>query len=70
MESKIRTKARVKILLEISLSDTWGGDCPLSQVHKQAKDSAMNIVSQRIASSERNIRIVGKPEAVAIMVEE
>lgn len=67
---RIKTKARVRVLLEVSLSDIWGSDCLLDQVYKQSKDSAINIISQKIAGSERDIRIVTKPEVVAIIVEE
>ena len=69
MDKKIKTMARVKILLEIDLSDIWGGDCPLSQVHKQASDEARGIISRMIESSPR-MRMIGKPEPVAILVEE
>ena len=69
-KSKVRTKARVRILLEICLADTWGGDCPLSQVYKQSKDSANSIISQKIASSMKYIKMIGKTEVEAILVEE
>ena len=70
MANKIRTKARVRILLEIALPTVWEGDCPLDQVYKQSKDSARNIIAQAIANSGRNIRLVGTPETEAILVEE
>ena len=70
MNEKIKSKARVRLLLEISLSDTWDGDCPLSQVYKQAKDSAANIVSQKISGSMKDIRVIGEAEVVAILIEE
>ena len=70
MEEQIKTTARVKVLLEISLPDLWGSDCLLSQVHKQAEDSAMNIISQKIVGSRENIRIIGKPESMAIIIKE
>ena len=67
METKIRTTARVRILLEVSLSDTWGEDCTISQVHKQSKDSALNIVSQMISGSMRNVKPIGEPKVEAII---
>ncbi len=67
---KVRTKARVRVLLEIALPDVWGGDCMLDQVYKQSKDSARNIISQKITASMKDIRIIGKPEVEAILVEE
>ena len=70
MEKQIKTTARIKVLLEVSLPDLWGDDCLLSQVHKQAEDSAINIISQKIVGSRKDIRIIGKPESVAIIVKE
>ena len=70
MTDEVKTKARVRVLLEVTLSDVWGGDCQLSQVHKQAKDSARNILSQAITSSMRDIRMIGEPEVTTIIVEE
>ena len=66
----MKTKARVKVLLEIYLPDVWGADCTLDQVFKQSKDSARNIISQKIGSSLKDIRIAGEPEVRAILVEE
>ena len=70
MTDKIKTMARVRVLLEVSLSDTWGGDCRLDQVYKQAGNTARNIVSQAITNSMKDIRIIGEPEATAIIVKE
>ena len=69
MDKPIKANARVKVLLEVSLSDSWDMDCQLNQVYKQAKDSAINIVSQKIAGGNKNIRIIGEPEIVAVLVE-
>ncbi len=64
----IKTKARVRILVEIELEDVWGGDCQLSQVYKQSTDCAMNRI--RSIGGGQGIRVIGKPEPVAILVEE
>lgn len=36
MEHKISVTARVRVTLDIPLSGSWGGECSLEQVHKQA----------------------------------
>lgn len=69
LNNKIKTKARVRVLLEIHLPDTWGGDCALEQVYKQSKDSARNMISQKIAGT-KDIKIIGEPEITAILTEE
>ncbi len=68
--SKIKTKVHVRVLLEICVPDTWSEDCPLSQVYKQAKDSAKNIIYQTISSSLKDIKIIGEAKAEAILIEE
>ena len=68
MGEKTKATAHVKVLLEIVLPDIWGVDCTLGQVYKQAEDSAINIISQQIAASTKNMQITGKPVVTAILV--
>ena len=70
MKKPIQSRARVKVLLEISLPDRWDDDCLISQVYKQAKDSAINVISQQISRSMSDIKMIGDVEVVAILVEE
>jgi hypothetical protein len=39
MERLVAT-ARVEVVLEVNVRDSWGGDCPIDQVHRQAKEAA------------------------------
>ncbi len=39
-EGKVRTRARATITIEFPLSDVWGPDAPLEQVHRQGVESA------------------------------
>lgn len=43
---KTKATARVRITVEVSADGSWGGDCTLEQVRKQAMDAAV----QRLAS--------------------
>lgn len=47
IEPRIKTKARVRVTLDIDVDDVWGADCPMRQVYSQAIESARN----RIASA-------------------
>lgn len=70
MDRKVKAKARVSVLLEVSLSDTWGSDCQLDQVYKQAKDSAMNMIHRKMTGGgQRDIRIIGDPKVTAILTQ-
>lgn len=70
MGDKVKTKARVRVSLEICLPDAWESDCRLGQVYSQSKDSARNIVHQRIVGSMKDVRIIGEPKVEVILVEE
>jgi len=77
-EPRVRVKAVVTMTVEVDVSDAWGGDCPMSQVSKQARESAVSVLanSQRedmpvVRDAARaRIRIVGVPLVKAIAVEE
>lgn len=64
---KITGSARVQVVIEVPTS-TWGDDCPLAQVYKQARDEAINHVGRMIAK-EHGVRIVGEPIIIATIVE-
>jgi hypothetical protein len=68
-EKKQSTRARVQVNLEITTSDNWGGDCPLSQVYKQAQDSALGLLG-RILKEHPNVRVLDVARIQAIVVEE
>lgn len=55
--------ARVRLTVEIDLSEAWGDDWRLENVMKSAGDSAITIVQ-----SKTPFRIVGTPEVTVIMV--
>ena len=65
----MKTKAKVKLLLEIELYDVWETDCTLAQINKQAKDSAVERIDRVFKGCSTGIRIIEK-KAVAIIVEE
>lgn len=62
LPEKIRVSARVRLTVEIDVSDAWGGDCALSQVYRQAVDS---VIKNRLHVMDR---IIGEPEVSAIIV--
>jgi hypothetical protein len=44
--SDVTIKARVRVVLDVDVSDVWGGDCPMSQVEKQARESAVGLLAR------------------------
>lgn len=59
--------ATVEVKLKIRVGSTWGDDCTVSQVKKQAMDSA-NVMLNRLLENQRSkeISIVAKAECVSV----
>lgn len=69
-EKKVSVSARVRVELEIEVSDAWSGDCNLAQVHKQGLESALMKLNKLVDSSGKpiGIRLLGS-SVTAILVE-
>jgi len=48
--------AKVKLELELSLDDTWGDDCTVGQIHKQACDSASHTARRILGPSDFKLK--------------
>jgi hypothetical protein len=67
---KVIATARVRITLDIQLTDRWGNDCPLEQVQNQAKDSVLGMLRNSDRHEFVRAQIVGEPHVTAILTEE
>ena len=63
----MKTRAVVKIQIEVSLHDTWGEDCKIEQDFNQANNAAISRVS-KLLLQDTNIRIVGDARVDTIIV--
>lgn len=61
------TRAQVKVTLEVFITDNWGPECTVDQIHKQAIASALQKLIQ--ITNGGNARIVGDPLVTMILVE-
>lgn len=70
MEYKITAKARVQVTVEVEES-AWGGDCPISQLYKQASEGAVAKVRKIItdANAHSSARVIGEPKVTGIITE-
>jgi hypothetical protein len=66
---RLVTRARVQVIVDVDVSDHWGADCPVAQVHKQAKESAVRAIKSDIATLKRLV-VVGDPKVTIIFAEE
>jgi hypothetical protein len=67
---KVIASARVRVTLDIQLTERWGTDCPLAQVHEQAKDTVLGMLRNNRISALQRADIVGTPYVEAILTEE
>lgn len=80
---KVRARAVVTMTISFQVEGVWGGDCPVSQIQKQAVDSALGVlrngrlVVQGVTNSSFNpegalavVDIVGQPHVKCVAIEE
>lgn len=65
---RLVAKARVQVTLDVELPDTWGPDCRVDQIQKQAAESARQRLSNELKHTK--CAVVGDPKVTAILVEE
>ena len=60
--------ARVTLTVEVDIKSTWGDDCKLDQIYKQAAEEAVNNLQRHIYRSKApDIVIVGQPKVTTIL---
>jgi hypothetical protein len=67
MADEIFAKAVVNVEVEVSLTDTWGSDCKLNQVYRQAANSAIKMLFDRIDVKPGCLRVIGTPKVTSIL---
>lgn len=63
----VQGRAKVKIVVEVD-ADSWGDDCQLAQLYKQAAESALLTLGNAIKTL-HGVRIIGEPEVIGIITE-
>lgn len=66
-EKKVGAYATCTLTIEVYSLGSWGGECALSQIHKQAAEAAIGRI-QRL-ETQHNFRLVGEPDVKAIITE-
>ena len=62
--------ARVTLTVEVDIKSTWGDDCKLDQIYKQAAEEAVNSLTQHIYRSGGfggRIKVVGEPNVMCVL---
>lgn len=67
----VRANASVTLTIRVENCGAWGNECEISQVHKQAKEKAIERVRYALhLAHEGTFIIVGEPKVTAVIVEE
>ncbi len=67
---KTNATARVQITVEVE-AGSWGSDCQISQLYKQAAESGKSTLINALKPGEHGlIKIVGEPKVFGILTEE
>jgi len=45
-DGKVHGRARATVVIEFAVKGSWGAECSIEQLHRQAKESAMDAVQQ------------------------
>lgn len=71
MAKQVKAIARVQVTLEL-YAGSWGDDCTVAQMHKQAADSALEQVHRLQTSRPGSVhfKIHGEPKVVGVLTEE
>lgn len=68
----IGAKATVTLTVEVSVTDSWGPDCPISQIHQQAITSAVGKVTGLLKEGYGSpvwVRLIGQPTVTSIITQ-
>lgn len=75
---KVRATARVRVTIDVQLTDTWDETCSAAQINQDARRCAINRIDRLIDPPKHVIperrpddyTIVGTPEVTLVFVEE
>ena len=76
-KTEVTARALVTITLEIPVDGTWGDDCTVGQVNKQALDSLRNIMNTCMVGRQgtghkptlpHGTKMIGEPQVKQVLV--
>ena len=71
MTERLRVTAKVEVTIEVVARSSWGPECSVAQVHKQAIVDAQALLTRIFTNKEAagRVSILGTPRAKAISTE-
>jgi hypothetical protein len=69
MEKRTTASARVEVVIELPASGSWGTDCSIDQIYRQAGSETLNKLRQVIrAEFGPTAKVLGDPKVQAVVV--
>ena len=71
-DRQVVARARVKMTIDLEADGTWGNDCSLAQILKQAEHETVEKVYRLVSGAHprHKLAIVGKPVVTAVIARE
>lgn len=70
--ANVKIRARVRVILELDVSDCWNPDVKLDQVYRQASESAIRDLRKGLvidnSSKVDYVRLCGEPKVEVIII--
>ena len=66
---RVIATARVQVIIEVK-AQSWGEDCAIGQLYRQAAQEAKDRVQRLINDSKMPASIIGEPKVTGIITEE
>jgi hypothetical protein len=64
----VTATATVTLTIEVKADGCWGDGSDIAQVHRQARESAVQILNRCVNPTDRNkIKIIGTPKIVNVI---
>lgn len=60
--------ARVQITIDVDAGSTWGKDCQLDQVYRQAAQESVARIRDVLQKSNVRVTVVGEPKVTAVLI--
>ncbi len=64
--ARVTTNVRVQILIEVDPGESWGEECSIKQVEKQASESAIRKIERAMKPTQ--FRFAGEPKVTMVFI--
>lgn len=66
-QKRITASVKMRLLVEVAPTDTWGDDCSIAQIERQGREAAIS-VAQALSAKDPRVRLVEIPDSTSIVL--